>query len=320
MSASLFQNAVDSIRVGMEDYRTNDPARLLSAVRNYHSGISLLAKEVLLRHAVEYGMAVPEDVLAAKYKPVINDEGDIVIVQDGHTTVDHHGLKTRFKEFGIEANVDLLGDLSRVRNQIEHRYTEVPHDALRAVIGQTFPLVQQLFELLYETPSVCLGEAWATMLDLTEFYEAQRKACQATFTNVRWHFPFMSDIEWKCLDCQSPLLAQADAENCDPESIVANCRACGAPHDGARVIIAGLAAHFAADAYMAEKDGGEQPVGICPECAEDAYVTFEVNGCAWCGYVLGECKICSSDLNPNNVSLDDSNLCCSCEHSMSRDD
>ena len=45
----LLENAVKSIELGVEDYRTGTHARLLSAVRNIHAGILLLYKEALRR-------------------------------------------------------------------------------------------------------------------------------------------------------------------------------------------------------------------------------------------------------------------------------
>ncbi|MGQ3075323.1 MAG: hypothetical protein ACT7A5_29945, partial [Ferrovibrionaceae bacterium] len=46
---SLFDNAIQSIQLGLEDYKSNDPKRPLSAVRNFYSGLLLLAKETLVR-------------------------------------------------------------------------------------------------------------------------------------------------------------------------------------------------------------------------------------------------------------------------------
>ena len=45
----LLTNAVQSIRLGVEDYCSGERPRLLSAVRNIHSGILLLYKEALRR-------------------------------------------------------------------------------------------------------------------------------------------------------------------------------------------------------------------------------------------------------------------------------
>lgn len=48
---SLFENAVASIRMGVEDYRQQDGDRDVSAVRNFYAGVLLLAKEALVRKA-----------------------------------------------------------------------------------------------------------------------------------------------------------------------------------------------------------------------------------------------------------------------------
>ncbi|MDJ0276278.1 hypothetical protein QLH51_05630 [Sphingomonas sp. 2R-10] len=46
---SLFENAVSSLRMGVEDYRQQDADRDVSAVRNFYAGVLLLAKEALIR-------------------------------------------------------------------------------------------------------------------------------------------------------------------------------------------------------------------------------------------------------------------------------
>ena len=47
----LLTNAIESIQVGVQDYKTGTRPRLLSAVRNIHAGILLLYKEALLRES-----------------------------------------------------------------------------------------------------------------------------------------------------------------------------------------------------------------------------------------------------------------------------
>ena len=49
----LLTNALQAIQIGVDDWRTGDHARLLSAVRNIHSGILLLYKEALRRLSPE---------------------------------------------------------------------------------------------------------------------------------------------------------------------------------------------------------------------------------------------------------------------------
>jgi len=55
---SLLQNAIDSIQVGVEDYRMDDDRRYLSAVRNICAGILLLYKEKLKRLSPLYDKEV----------------------------------------------------------------------------------------------------------------------------------------------------------------------------------------------------------------------------------------------------------------------
>jgi hypothetical protein len=57
---TLFDNAIESIQLGIEDYEANDAKRPLSAVRNFYAGVLLLAKEVLVRAAPN---ANPKDVV-----------------------------------------------------------------------------------------------------------------------------------------------------------------------------------------------------------------------------------------------------------------
>jgi hypothetical protein len=42
---TILENAVQSIQIGVEDYESDDPRRMLSAIRNVTAGILLLFKE-----------------------------------------------------------------------------------------------------------------------------------------------------------------------------------------------------------------------------------------------------------------------------------
>jgi hypothetical protein len=78
---TLFENAVGSLQLGIEDYQANHPRRALSAVRNFYSSVLLLAKEVLVRHAPA---ANPEGLLGARYKPVPDGEGGVYYKRASH--------------------------------------------------------------------------------------------------------------------------------------------------------------------------------------------------------------------------------------------
>ncbi len=96
--SGIFANAVDSIKMGIEDYALDTPARALSAVRNFYAGVLLLGKEVLIRAAP---LADPNDVIGAKYIPVPDGMGGVVHKVEGYQTVDFTTLSKRFQDFEI---------------------------------------------------------------------------------------------------------------------------------------------------------------------------------------------------------------------------
>lgn len=71
---TLFDNAIQSIQLGIEDYEHNDPKRALSAVRNFYAGTLLLAKEVLVRAAPK---ASVKAIIGSKFVPVPDGNGGV---------------------------------------------------------------------------------------------------------------------------------------------------------------------------------------------------------------------------------------------------
>src|SRR3546814_8776110 len=81
--SGIFTNAVESIKMGIEDYAQANPARALSAVRNFYAGVLLLGKEVLIRAAP---LANADDIIGAKYTPVPDGTGGVTHVIEGYQT------------------------------------------------------------------------------------------------------------------------------------------------------------------------------------------------------------------------------------------
>jgi hypothetical protein len=315
---TLFQNAIDSIQLGMEDYQANDPKRALSAVRNFYAGTLLLAKEVLVRTAPKANAA---DILGAKYKPVSDGSGGVEYEAVAHTTIDFTQVGERFKDFGLRIDNGALKDLNRIRNDIEHLYTNAAHKTVREAIAKAFPVVVDLFRLAGEEPHIVLGDFWQVMLDVRDVYEKELEACRRTFEAVDWKSASMADASLLCPECKSDLVEQRDASNTDHQSANAECRACGAKIEAEKLVESALDAHFSIEAHVAAKDGGEPPLYTCPECALETYVIWGgENGCVWCECELGECGMCSESLTPDNVSGDNSNFCAHCDNVMSKDD
>jgi transcription elongation factor Elf1 len=315
---TLFGNAVQSIQLGVENYQANDPRRALSSVRNFYAGVLLLAKEVLVRQVPD---AAPEDMLGARYKPMPDGQGGLQFVAASQQTIDFSNIGSRFKDFGLRIDNMALKDLSRIRTDIEHYYTNESRETVREAIAKAFPMVVDLFHLAEEVPHEVLGDAWQTMLEVRAVYEKELENCRASFGNINWPPNVMAETAFNCPECQSDLVAQINTDNTDYTSADVECRSCGARISADKAVEHALQVRFDVDNYVAAKDGDEGPLQTCPECGLDTYVlSEEETGCTWCGLVLDECGRCSTSLTPSNVSFDNSTFCCYCDHLMSKDD
>ena len=94
----LLTNAVHSIEVGVEDFRSTDPRRLASAVRNVQAGILLLCKEKLRQLSPPTS---DEVLIKQRIVSEIDAAGQLVFKGQGDKTVDEHQIIERFTQLGI---------------------------------------------------------------------------------------------------------------------------------------------------------------------------------------------------------------------------
>ena len=81
----ILNNAILSIRSGLEDLAIGTPARNLSAIRNLHAGVVLLLKSRLL----ELSPAGSDEILLKqKIKPRLDTSGTVEFVGTGKKTVE----------------------------------------------------------------------------------------------------------------------------------------------------------------------------------------------------------------------------------------
>lgn len=143
----LLENAVISIRLGIEDYQSEEEGRQISSIRNIHAGVLLLGKQCLLKMAPEADIW---QVLAADFEPKPDEKGGVTIQPKETRTIDFDGLRKRFKDFDIEwpkIPHDYVA-LKKIRNELEHFYTDVSQERMQGVIAGIFPLVKGFLDIL----------------------------------------------------------------------------------------------------------------------------------------------------------------------------
>lgn len=319
--SGVFNNAVDSIKMGIEDYARDTPARALSAVRNFYSGLLLLGKELLIRAAP---LADPDEVIGAKFAPVPDGRGGLNHVVEGHQTVDFYTLGKRFKAFGIPIDTRGLEELNGLRNNIEHRYTEKPADAVREAIARAFPITVAMLHQAGAQPAEVLGEAWPIMLNVRALYEAELARCRETLVGVNWTSATVAEKHLQCKSCGSDLIQQRDILNTNQEALDLVCQSCGAEQDWDDAIIDAVDRGLANEAYdRAREASGPGPIYDCPSCDRPAYIDFE-SMCAVCGETFdyeAECMRCNADIPLDDALAGfDEGLCTYCTHIMDKDD
>jgi hypothetical protein len=101
LAATIFDNAITSIKLGLKDFSEKTEARLLSAVRNLHAGILLLYKSRLS----ELSPPGSDDALVKKnIAPKKLPSGEIVFKGMGKKTVNVAEIKERFESFGVQTD------------------------------------------------------------------------------------------------------------------------------------------------------------------------------------------------------------------------
>ena len=307
--------------MGIEDYAQANPARALSAVRNFYAGLLLLGKEVLIRAAP---LANPDDIIGKEYAPVPDGKGGVKVVNKGNQTVDFKNLGTRFKAFGIPIDTKELQELNGLRNNIEHRDTDEPAQTVREAIARAFPITVALFRQSGEHPADVLGDVWPIMLKVRGLYEAEFARCRETFSNVNWVSSTMAERNLRCTECGSDLIEQRDTASSNQEQLQLICRSCGAEPGWEDAIVDAVERALSKETYDRFKDAGESgPIFACPACDREAYIDFE-EACAVCGESFNyasECMRCSSGIPLEDALAGfDEGLCSYCTHIIDKDD
>lgn len=311
---SLLQNAANSIRLGLEDFQSDEDDRLLSASRNFYAGILLLYKEKLRRLSPPNS---DEVLLKVQIRPRLDADGNLSFVGSGRKTVDVQQIKERFKDLSISVDWNRLDRLMSVRNEIEHYFTTQSRDALRSFISNGFLLFRDFARVhLQEDPIELVGQdAWGRIVDVAEVYERELARCHSLLREREWMTSALADAvtDASCPECGSSLLEPMGDEQRNPE---VRCTSCGHSVHFEDFAVLSMNEHYDDHAHIV--DGGDPEVVDCPHCGANAF-HMPSSECAVCGESFSEeCAICGNSIAPDEY--DGGSLCSYHQYVASKDD
>lgn len=298
---TILSNAVASIQLGIEDYRSEDGRRALSAVRNLSAGIVLLFKE-RLRQLSPPGS--DEVLIKQTIRPTLGHDGSISFQGGGKKTVDVFQIQERFKSLGITVNWKRFAAVIDIRNEIEHYCSTVPSARLKELLADSFVVLRDFTvgELQLEPVELLGHETWQVLLDVATVYDAELAECRDAMAKVAWRFTQLEQVSTylRCLHCDSELLKPRESVVDSMSSLVFRCSSCGQDSDFEDIVEAAVSECYFAESYIAMTDGGEPPLATCHDCGRETFLN-EIGECLACAASLQyhECVICHASLGPD---------------------
>lgn len=305
---SIYRNAIDSIQVGVEDFRTGTQQRNISAVRNIMAGILLLYKEKLCRLSpAEH----PELLIKQEAIRGVDEHGAIVYLppeKPHKNTVNKKTIEDRFRDFGVDIEWKRFDDAILLRNAMEHYYTEKSQDTIKEIIASSFVLLNDFVRNhLEEDPLEVFGqETWETLLEAKDVFEAEKNICMESLAQAKWKYDIVEEnLEYiRCEKCGSSLvLCNEDCEESEYPDIVLKCRQCNHTFEFSSIVEDFVLKALWYDHYTAITDGGEPPTESCPGCGMETYI-IEEDCCICCDYEMEytECAVCHTNLSIHEQS------------------
>lgn len=315
----LFDNAILSIELGVEDFETEDDRRLLSAIRNVYAGVLLLCKQVL------WNASPPGSDGSLIYRhlvPIKQPDGSVVMKpkKAGRNTVDRQEIEERFSSLGINLDWTRLKQLAGIRNDAEHLHMKVSPSVAREAFASAMPLIERLLaEHLSTKATDVFDEAiWKALLQNKDVYSQLKKRCYASFENMSWpSYRIVEALdELRCDECGSSLVQQSDKSNSSLEDMQLQCAECGEELVMEDRITEALEDSTGAEAHIAIKDGGNAPTATCPECDRESWIVEDAN-CIFCGELDLTCSFCQETFHPDDFNYYEGQ-CGYCMHRMEK--
>lgn len=293
---TMFNNAITSISVGVEDYQCNNNSRNLSAIRNIYSGILLLYKEKLRRLSP---VDSDEVLIKSKISMKLDQNGKLTFIGEGKNTVDVNEIENRFKSLEINTDWERLRKIQRLRNNLEHYKFDGDTKILAEVINNCFIIIRNfIIEELDTDPLLVFdNDIWKVFLENEEVFEQERNIVNSSHENskLKPEMKYFFD-SINCMYCGSELVEIT--EESDINNVNGYCRSCGNDNSGPNLLEGAIDISTKFENYRSVKHGGDPLFDVCPECG---YRTFsnEEGICYVCQYEIEytSCERCRESLS-----------------------
>lgn len=317
----ILNNAVESIQIGLEDFKNPDPRRAQSALRNIFAGILLLFKEKLRRLSPAESQEV---LIKQSIVPKLDEKQHLIFIGMGKKTVDVHQIKQRFKEFKISVDWEKFEEINKLRNEIEHYYTEKSPRIINEIVSKSFKIINEFCIInLNEDPIDLIGqESWNIFLEVDEIYTIEKDKSVESLSKINWKFSILikASENIRCPNCGSELIFNKNVIEYQPSELFPlTCKECCEDFDLEIIIEEIVSEELAGESHIAATDGAKEPYTDCPECDKSCYVYSE-ECCVACGFQQKNkfCTICG-----NNLDLEEAyegELCAYHRHIMEKND
>jgi hypothetical protein len=297
MDKPLFRHAIESIQIGIEDYKIGTAPRLNSAIRSIYSGTLLLCKHVITRqsfkeqreHVYSY---LNKQKTPKKFRRKQRFVNKILENLDGGGRgIDFHHLRLLSDIGHIRLPIEHLHQLRNIRNEVEHSFTSKDQSLCDAAIGEAFLAIYYLLRHQLDFPPIdVIGkECWKTMISIAitkkmknPVYEAELLECGLSLENLAIESTTLRNITryFRCLRCNSDLVRQVYINNLDLYEAKFCCAACGAELAVDELIEDAIWILFQEN----HGEGTYNFITTCPTCGFDTFVVEE-NECVLCKYL-----------------------------------
>ncbi len=312
----LLDNAVTSIRLGVEDFENadamgGDPARSLSSVRNLFAGVLLLFKFKIADCATNDDEAESLIFIPPKIQPFPDGKGGVVWVPHGkfmRTTINVATIKERLDAFKIGNDWKVVEHLQSLRNDIEHLHPNEAHGDLLVFVANLFPVLSDFIsKQLGKTPGDLLGDAWSIMLNHANTFQKHKEDCEREWAKAGIPGRMGEFIGYvRCEACCHPLVRPNPEQLEEGMTVESNeyefeyqCVLCDNRDNIKNDLIYELKKSFNTD-YKSQREDVEN----CISCGRSAFVVSE-GKCYWCGQEQTHklCSICGEWLSQHESDM-----------------